>query len=141
MGRSSLLVCAFVIEKGSGRMLDLTVLKDGKIKKTYLFSEDTTFRVSIQKDGMLRKGKLLALFTVGEEVYSVPDIQNGGVYALPAACIGMDFYVRIVNDYPGGLTETEQAFVKSVMASSDKSDISFYVSDGILYAVYDDGEE
>lgn len=122
-------------------MLNLTVLKDGKIKKTYLFSEDTTFKVSIKKDGMLRKGTLLALFTVAGEVYSVSDIQDGGVYDLPEACIGNDFYVRIVNEYPGGLTETEQAFVKSVMASSDKSEISFYVSDGILCAVYDDGEE
>ena len=77
-----MLVCAFVIEKGSGKMLDLIVQKDGKIKKTYLFSGDTTFKVSVLKDGMLRKGTLLVLFMVGEEVYSVPNVQNGGVYKM-----------------------------------------------------------
>lgn len=121
-------------------MLDLLVQKDGKIKKTYLFSGDTTFKVSVLKDGMLRKGTLLVLFMVGEEVYSVPNVQNGGVYNLPVDCIGMDFYVRIVNDYPGGITETELTFVKSVIASSGNSDITFYVSDGALHAIYDNGE-
>lgn len=113
-------------------MLNLTVLKDGKIKKTYLFSEDTTFKVSIKKDGMLRKGTLLALFTVAGEVYSVSDIQDGGVYDLPEACIGNDFYVRIVNEYAGGVSTTENTLIKTItsgISSDDKDTIKEAVTD------------
>lgn len=98
-------------------------MKDGKIRKTYLLNEDTTFRVSVKKDGILRKGRLLALFTVGEEVYSVPDIQDGGVYNLPEACIGTDFHVCIVNEYPGGISSTEKQEIKVVGATVSSEEV------------------
>lgn len=104
-------------------MLDLTILKDGKIRKSYLLNEDTTFRVSVKKDGILRKGRLLALFTVGEEVYSVPNIQDGGVYNLPEACIGTDFHVCIVNEYPGGISSTEKQEIKVVGATVSSEEV------------------
>lgn len=109
-------------------LLELTVLKTGKIKNTFLLEGDTTFQVRIQKDSMQRKGKILALFRVDEEVYTVPDIEVGEVYDIPSECVGNDFSVSIVNDYPVGTSSTEFLFVRTISSSSTSGSSSYYTT-------------
>lgn len=105
-------------------LLNLTVLKSGRIKETFSLNGDTTFQVRIQKDSMQRRGKILALFRTDEKVYTVSDIEAGKVYDIPSECVGKEFSVSIVNDYPGGTSSTGFLLVRTVSSglSSDDTD-------------------
>lgn len=113
-------------------LLNLTVLKSGKIKETFLLYGDTTFQVRIQKDSMQRRGKILALFRIEENTYTVSDIKAGKVYDIPSECVGKDFSVSIVNDYSGGTSSTEFLLVRTVssgLSSDDANAIKQAVTD------------
>ena len=111
MGRSSLLVCAFVIEKGSDRMLNLVVV-GSRILKTYLLDNDTQFKMPFVTESMTKRGTLSAIFECEGETKIVEDVKNEGIYNIPNECLGKEFSVYIENYYGNGVSRTKKLAIR-----------------------------
>ena len=109
-------------QKGDDKVLELVVLKTGKIKNTYLSGEDTSFCVDFRNDSMLRRGNLYVVFAAENKIITM-EIRPGKEYALPEMCIGTNFYVRIKNVYPGGESTTEMLPIKTLGAAVSSAEI------------------
>lgn len=109
-------------QKGDDKVLELVVLKTGKIKNTYLSGEDTSFCVDFRNDSMLRRGNLYVVFTTKNKIITM-EIRPGKEYALPEMCIGTNFYARIKNVYPGGESTTEILPIKTLGAAVSSAEI------------------
>ena len=109
-------------QKGDDKVLELVVLKTGKIKNTYLSGEDTSFCVDFRNDSMLRRGNLYVVFTTENKIITM-EIRPGKEYALPEMCIGTNFYARIKNVYPGGESITEILPIKTLGAAVSSTEI------------------
>lgn len=109
-------------QKGDDKVLELVVLKTGKIKNTYLSGEDTSFCVDFRNDSMLRRGNLYVVFTTENKIITM-EIRPGKEYALPEMCIGTNFYARIKNVYPGGESTTEILPIKTLGAAVSSAEI------------------
>lgn len=108
--------------EGDNEVLELVVLKTGKIKNTYLSGEDTSFCVDFRNDSMLRRGNLYVVFAAENKIITM-EIRPGKEYALPEMCIGTNFYVRIKNVYPGGESTTEMLPIKTLGAAVSSAEI------------------
>lgn len=102
-------------------MLDLIVNRD-KIKETYLFANDTEFKIIFNSSDWYRLSKK-TIFVVEGNTYIVEDLEDEHIYPLPDACIGTDFSVFIVGESVNSYKETDKLLVRVIGAAASSEEI------------------
>ena len=110
-------------------MLNLIVNRD-KIKETYLSANDADFKILFSSSDWHRMYKK-AIFLVENKSYIVERLENNGIYPLPEACVGNEFFVYIVGEMGNEFKSTEKLLIRVMGGSSGGSSEEEYASKAI----------